>query len=104
MARSSLRIIGAAILTNLLNPKLTLFYFAFLPQFVDSRRSGATWQMLELGGLFMGMTLGIFVGYGLLAAAVRDRVLSRPRVTRWLRRVFAGTFTALGAKLALTDR
>jgi threonine/homoserine/homoserine lactone efflux protein len=102
--RSPLRIISSAVLVNLLNPKLTLFFFAFLPQFVDPRRSGATWQMLELGGLFMGMTLAIFVAYGLLAAAVRDRVLSRPRFTRWLRRVFAGSFAALGAKLVLTDR
>ena len=102
--RSPRRIICSAILINLLNPKLTLFFFAFLPQFVDSRQSGATGQMLELGGLFMGMTLAIFVLYGLLAAAVRDRVLSRPRVTTWLRRVFAGSFAALGARLALTDR
>jgi threonine/homoserine/homoserine lactone efflux protein len=60
--------------------------------------------MLELGGLFMTMTLAIFLIYGLLAAAVRDKVLSRRRVTTWLRRVFAGSFAALGAKLVLTDR
>jgi threonine/homoserine/homoserine lactone efflux protein len=102
--RSPTRIISSAVLINLLNPKLTLFFFAFLPQFVDPRRSGAIWKMLELGGFFMAMTLAVFVTYGLLASAVRDRVLSRPGVSRWLRRVFAGSFAALGVKLVLTDR
>jgi threonine/homoserine/homoserine lactone efflux protein len=103
-ARSPLRIITSAVSLNLLDPKLTLFFFAFLPQFVDPHRTGATWQMLELGVHFMAMTLAIFLLYGLLAAAVRDKVLSRPRFTRWLRRIFAGSFAALGAKLVLTER
>ena len=60
--------------------------------------------MLELGGFFMAMTLAIFVVYGLSAAAVRDKVLSRPWFTRWLRRIFAGSFAALGAKLVLAER
>lgn len=64
--RSPLRIISSALLINLLNPKLTLFFFAFLPQLVDPRRSGATWKMLELGALFVAMTLAIFAVYGLL--------------------------------------
>jgi len=101
---SSLRIIRSAVLVNLLNPKLTLFFFALLPQFVDSTDGGATWRMLQLGAIFMAVTLAVFVGYGLLASAVRDKVLSRPRVTVWLRGVFAGSFAALGAKLAFTER
>jgi threonine/homoserine/homoserine lactone efflux protein len=101
--RTPLRIIASAVLVNLLNPKLTLFFFAFLPQFVDSR-SGATVQMLELGGVFMAMTLAVFLVYGILASAVRDKVLSRPRITTWLRRIFSASFAALGARLVFTDR
>jgi threonine/homoserine/homoserine lactone efflux protein len=102
--RTPLRIIASAVLVNLLNPKLTLFFFAFLPQFVDRRGSAATVQMLELGGVFMAMTLAIFLVYGILASAVRDKVLSRPRITTWSRRIFSASFAALGAKLVLTDR
>jgi threonine/homoserine/homoserine lactone efflux protein len=101
--RSTSRIVVSAVLVNLLNPKLTLFFFALLPQFVAAHRGGATRQMLELGGCFMAVTLVVFVGYGLLAVATRDRVLSRPRFMVWLRRTFAGSFAALGARLACTE-
>jgi threonine/homoserine/homoserine lactone efflux protein len=60
--------------------------------------------MLELGAVFMAVTLAIFTVYGLLASAVREQVLSRPRFTVWLRRVFAGSFAALGARLVVTER
>jgi threonine/homoserine/homoserine lactone efflux protein len=60
--------------------------------------------MLELSSLFMLITFVVFVGYGILAAAVRNHVLSRPRVLTWMRRTFAGAFVALGAKLALAER
>ena len=46
----------------------------------------------------------VFVGYGLFAASIRDRIISRPRVLTWMRRTFAAAFAALGAKLALSDR
>jgi threonine/homoserine/homoserine lactone efflux protein len=98
------RIVTNAVLVNLLNPKLTLFFFAFLPQFVAPGQPGATRTMLELSGVFMAMTFGVFVVYGLLAAAVRDHVLARPRVMTWLRRSFAASFAALGARLVVTDR
>jgi threonine/homoserine/homoserine lactone efflux protein len=98
------RVIASAVLVNLLNPKLTLFFFAFLPQFVDPATSGATRTMLGLSGVFMAMTFVVFVVYGLLAAAVRDNVLTRPRVMTWLRRTFAASFVALGARLVVTDR
>ncbi len=60
--------------------------------------------MVELSGVFMLVTLLVFVAYGLFAAAVRKHVVARPQVITWMRRTFAGAFVALGARLALTDR
>ena len=99
---STRKTITTAVLINLLNPKLTIFFFAFLPQFVDADGAEAVFQMLGLSATFMLMTLVVFAAYGAFAAAVRDQVISRPRVLAWMRRVFAGSFLALGAKLALT--
>ncbi|MFC7884826.1 LysE family translocator [Streptomyces sp. NPDC057376] len=98
------RVILRGVLINILNPKLTLFFFAFLPQFVDPAQAGALPRMLLLGGVFMLVTFVVFAGYGVLAASVRNHVISRPRVMSWLRRSFAGSFVALGAKLAFTAR
>jgi threonine/homoserine/homoserine lactone efflux protein len=103
-ARSSLQVIGSAILVNILNPKLSIFFFAFLPQFVSAGEPHPLAQMLELSGVFMALTFAVFVGYGLFAAAIRTHIISRPRVLTWMRRVFAGAFVALGAKLALAER
>jgi len=103
-ARSAGRIIVSAILLNLLNPKLSIFFLAFLPQFVSAGEAQPLARMLELSAVFMLMTFIVFVGYGLFAAAVRDHVISHPRVMTWMRRTFAGAFAALGAKLALTER
>ncbi len=96
--------IVTGVLINILNPKLSIFFFAFLPQFVDADEPHPLLRMLLLGGVFMAMTLAVFVVYGLLAARVRDHVLSRPAVMAWLRRAFAAGFVALGAKLALAEQ
>lgn len=101
---SAVRTIVGGVMANLLNPKLTLFFFAFLPQFVRPGDSSATLTMVLLSLVFMAMTFVVFVGYGFFAAGVRDQVISRPKVMTWIRRVFAGAFVALGAKLALTER
>lgn len=101
--RSAGRVIASGVLVNLLNPKLTLFFFAFLPQFVPAG-ADATARMLALSGVFMAVTFVVFALYGLLAAAVRDHVLARPRVTLWMRRSFGAAFAGLAGKLALTDR
>lgn len=102
--RSDRAVIVSAVLVNLLNPKLSIFFFAFLPQFVGGGAADALPRMLELSLAFMAMTFAAFVLYGVFAAAVRDRVIARPRVLAWMRRVFAAAFLGLGAKLALTDR
>lgn len=102
--RSALKVIGQAILLNLLNPKLSIFFFAFLPQFVSTDEAAPLARMLELSAVFMAMTFAVFVLYGLFAAAIRAHVISRPQVLTWMRRAFAGAFAALGAKLALAER
>jgi threonine/homoserine/homoserine lactone efflux protein len=102
--RSARQVVVSAILVNLLNPKLSMFFFAFLPQFVDADEISPFTRMLELSLVFMAMTLVVFVGYGVFAASVRGCVLSRPRVLAWMRRSFAAAFVALGAKLAFAQR
>src|ERR1700675_2167181 len=102
--RSARRVIVTGFLINILNPKLSIFFLAFLPQFISADDGHPMVRMLELSGAFMAMTLAVFVLYGLFAAAVRDRVISRPKVMRWLRRAFAGGFAVLGARLAFAER
>jgi threonine/homoserine/homoserine lactone efflux protein len=102
--RSSGRIIVSGVLANLLNPKLSIFFFAFLPQFVRPGDDGRILHMLGLSGVFMLVTFVVFAAYGLFAAAVRHHVTSRPRVLMWMRRTFAAAFVALGAKLAVISR
>jgi threonine/homoserine/homoserine lactone efflux protein len=94
------QVMTRAVLINVLNPKVTIFFLAFLPQFVNPSAPRAALRMLALGGVFMLVTLLVFVAYGVLAAAVRHHVTSRPRVMAWLRRSFAGSFVVLGARLA----
>jgi threonine/homoserine/homoserine lactone efflux protein len=98
------RVVASGVLVNLLNPKVTIFFVAFLPQFVDPNSPGSVRQMLELSGVFMLMTFLVFVGFGVCAASVRTYIISRPVVVAWTRRIFGGTFLALGARLALARR
>ncbi len=102
--RSSLDIIVSAIAVNVLNPKLSIFFVAFLPQFVAADEPNRLAHMLELSVVFMLLTFVVFVVYGLFAAAIRRHVIRSPRVLTWMRRTFAGAFVALGAKLAVTER
>jgi threonine/homoserine/homoserine lactone efflux protein len=102
--RSATKVIVSGVLINILNPKLTIFFFAFLPQFVSTGESGTFLRMVELSAVFMLVTFVVFAGYGMFAAAVRNHVVSRPQVMTWMRRVFAGAFVALGARLAVTAR
>lgn len=103
-ARSALQVTVTAILINILNPKLSIFFLAFLPQFVSTDEVHPLSQMLMLSAVFMAMTFVVFAIYGLFAASIRDHVISRPRVLTWMRRSFAGAFAALGVKLAFATR
>jgi threonine/homoserine/homoserine lactone efflux protein len=103
-ARTDLQMTVTAILINILNPKLSIFFLAFLPQFVSAEEAQPLSRMLLLSAVFMLMTFVVFVGYGLFAASIRIHVISRPRVLTWMRRTFAAAFVALGAKLALAER
>ena len=94
------RVIGNGVAINLLNPKLTVFFFAFLPQFVPAGTPGAVARMLLLSAVFMVVTFVVFAAHDLFAGAMLARVLSRPSVVQWARRVFAVSFAALGGRRA----
>ena len=98
------KVIVSGVLINLLNPKLTLFFFAFLPQFVSTTEPHASLTMLGLSAVFMVVTFAVFAVYGVFAAGVRNHVISRPRVVTWMRRIFGGAFLALAGRLAFADR
>ena len=100
---SALKTAGKAVLLNLLNPKLTLFFFAFLPLFLEPQSASPLTDMVRLSLVFMLLTLVVFVLYGVLASSVRRYALSSPRVITWLKRSFAVAFAGLGIKLALTE-
>lgn len=99
-SRSAGQVIVTAVLINLLNPKLTIFFFAFLPQFISAHEPHPVPRLLLLSAVFMLLTFVVFVVYGFLAAMFRERVLSRPRVMTWMRRTVAGAFVLFAAKLA----
>ena len=101
---SLIKIAATGMLINVLNPKLSLFFLAFLPQFVDVSQASATATLFLHAGVFMALTLLVFVAYGGGASLVRDYLVSRPAVMLWLKRSFAGVFAFLGLRLALTDR
>jgi threonine/homoserine/homoserine lactone efflux protein len=102
--RGSVGLVVKAFLLNILNPKLTIFFLAFMPQFVEPGTASPVAQLLELSAVFMAMTFGVFVLYGLLAHAFRTSVIESPRVQAWLRRGFAAAFAGLGTQLALSER
>jgi threonine/homoserine/homoserine lactone efflux protein len=101
---SAWKVIHQAVLINVLNPKLTIFFFAFLPQFVSTNDPNSLLTMLSLSGMFMLVTFVVFAIYGVFAAAFRRHVISRPRVVTWMRRGFAATYVVLAGRLAVPER
>ena len=104
VGNGALGLVCKAFLLNILNPKLTIFFLAFLPQFISPTAASPTLQLLTLSAVFMAMTFAVFVLYGLLAHAFRKAVIESPRVQAWMRRGFAATFAALGVQLAASER
>ncbi len=102
--RGLLQIATRGFLINILNPKLSIFFLAFLPLFISGSAAAPTFQLLLLGMLFMIMTLLIFILYGISANGVRRYVVHSPRTIQWLQRSFAATFALLGFKLAMTEQ
>lgn len=98
------RVVQRGVLLNLLNPKLTVFFFAFLPQFLDTSPSFLDPRLVGLGGIFMAMTLVVFVGYAYASSAVREKVLGRPRVLRWVQRSLGTLLVGFAARLAFMER
>lgn len=98
---SHYRIARTGFLINILNPKLSIFFLAFLPQFIPASSAGKLRQMLELGAIFMAMTFMVFIVYGLFAAHIRECVLASKRVMNWIRRISALAFATLGLRLAM---
>lgn len=98
------QIVVKGILINILNPKLTLFFLAFLPLFVSPDGVSPARQMAGLSAIFMAMTLVIFIMYGILASAISKFLLNSPTWMRWIQRSFALIFAGLALKLALSDQ
>lgn len=97
-------IITKGFLINILNPKLSLFFLAFLPQFVPIQSQTPTLNMFILSGIFMGMTLFIFIIYGLFANSMRIYIINSPKIMKKIQQTFAIMFAMLGAKLAMAER
>ena len=103
-ANSAGLIVRRGILLNVLNPKLTLFFFAFLPQFLDAPPGLFDTGLIGLGAVFMLMTLAVFAVYALASAAIRDLILAAPVARRWAERALGALLIGFAAKLAVTDR
>lgn len=96
-------IAAKAFLLNILNPKLTIFFLAFLPQFVNPTAANPLVELLILSAVFMAMTFVVFVVYGFIAHAFRRLVIESATVQRWLRHGFAAIFAGLGVRLATSE-
>ncbi|QLP98409.1 MAG: LysE family translocator [Rhodoblastus sp.] len=102
--KSAARVLSDRLALNLLNPKLSIFFVAFLPQFVRADAAAPLRDMIAISAAFMALTFAVFAGYGVAAGVLRRRVVERPGVLEWVRRSFAAGFGVLAVKLATSDR
>ena len=98
------QIVIKAIVINLLNPKLTLFFFAFLPLFISKNSSSPTMEMAMLSAIFMGMTFIIFALYGILASVVSVYLTNSSKAVKRFQQTFALILAAFAVKLALSEK
>lgn len=98
------QVVRRGLLLSLLNPKLTVFFLAFLPQFLDSQPRTLDMRLVGLGAIFMLMTLVVFTAYAYASAAIRDLVLGAPPVRRWFQNSMGALLILFAARLAVTDR
>jgi threonine/homoserine/homoserine lactone efflux protein len=93
-----------SVIGNLLNPKVTLFFIVFLPQFVNPHGGQSVMlQMFELGGVFMLQTVAVFSVFGVAAGMIGAYLKRRPKVGVWLDRLAGATFIGLGIRVAFKD-
>lgn len=97
------QIVIKAIAINLLNPKLTIFFFAFLPLFVSKDSASPTLEMVTLSAVFMGMTFLIFALYGILASGISAYLINSSRAVKRLQQAFAAAIAIFAVKLALSE-
>jgi threonine/homoserine/homoserine lactone efflux protein len=104
MEINATQIAAKAIAINLLNPKLTIFFFAFLPLFVSKNSLSPTFEMMSLSAVFMGMTFIVFALYGILASSVRTHLINSPKIVKRFQQAFAVILAAFAVKLALSEK
>lgn len=102
--KSMAGIARTGMLINVLNPKLSAFFLAFLPQFIDPAAGSVALQMITLSAVFMAMTFAVFIVYGMFASVAGERLLRSETVMTWMRRTVAAAFAGFGVRLALAER
>jgi threonine/homoserine/homoserine lactone efflux protein len=103
LARTS-ALFWQGVLSNVLNPKIAIFFLAFLPQFVDQGSAQVTWQMVVLGGTFAGFGLCFLLIVGYSSGSIGSWLTSRPRYAHFFQRLAGGILVGLGIRLAITEK